>query len=215
VSEPDYSRSYWAKRLGLRVAVLVFGLALVTGVGYLMRDRRPPQPLQFYGHVPTFQLVDQRGAPFTDGSMIGHVSVVDFIFTRCTASCPRLTARMADLQGRIAHAGSSAHLVSFSVDPENDTPTVLADYAAHNGADPARWSFVTGPIDTMKAAVISGFKIALEKLPTGANDYDVTHGDWFVLVDATGKIRGYYTTDNPADLDRLMRDVLRLEHDST
>ncbi len=165
--------------------------------------------------MPTFQLVDQRGAPFNDGSMAGHVSVVDFIFTRCAASCPRLTARMADLQGRLARAGSSARLVSFSVDPENDTPAVLADYAARNGADPARWSFVTGPVDTVKAAVVSGFKVALEKLPKGANDYDVTHGDWFVLVDASGKLRGYYTTDKPAEVDRLMRDVMRLEHGST
>ena len=63
--------------------------------------------------------------------------------------------------------------------------------------------------------MVSGFKIALEKLPKGANDYDVTHGDWFVLVDATGNIRGYYTTDNPAEVDRLMRDVARLEHGAT
>lgn len=207
-----YSRSYWAKRLGLRVLVMVFGLALVSGFAYFMRQRRPQTPLAVYGRVPTFQLVDQRGAPFTDGSMAGHVSVVDFIFTRCASSCPRLTARMVDLQGRLARAGSKARLVSFTVDPENDTPAVLSDYAARNGADPARWSFVTGPVDSVKTAVVSGFKIAMDKLPTGANDTDVTHGDWFVLVDATGKLRGYYTTDAPADVDRLTTDVARLEH---
>jgi protein SCO1 len=119
---------------------------------------------------------------------------------------------MADLQGRLAHAGSAARLVSFTVDPENDTPAVLADYAARSGADPSRWSFVTGPVDSVKSAVVAGFKVALEKLPKGANDYDVTHGNWFVLVDPTGKLRGYYTTDEPTDLDRLTRDVLRLEH---
>jgi protein SCO1 len=213
VNEPEsYSRGYWAKRLGLRLLTLAFGLALVSGVGYVMRQRRPPAPLAVYGRVPTFQLVDQHGAPFTDGSMAGHVSVVDFIFTRCAASCPRLTARMADLQGRLARVGSTARLVSFTVDPENDTPAVLADYATRNAADPSRWSFVTGPVDSVKNAVVTGFKIALEKLPKGANDYDVTHGDWFVLVDAGGNLRGYYTTDEPTDVDRLMRDVLRLEH---
>jgi protein SCO1/2 len=213
VSEPESSsRSYWAKRLGLRVLVLLFGLTIVSGLAYVVRARQPPPPMAVYGHVPTFQLVDQGGAPFTDGSMAGHVNVVDFIFTRCAASCPRLTARMADLQGRLARAGSSARLVSFSVDPDNDTPAVLAEYAARAGADPSRWSFVTGPVDTVKAAVVGGFKIALEKLPKGANDYDVTHGDWFVLVDPTGKLRGYYTTDEPNDLDRVLIDVQRLEH---
>jgi protein SCO1/2 len=212
VSDPESAPGYWAKRLGLRLLVLALGLALVSGVGYVMRERRPPAPLAVYGSVPTFQLVDQRGATFNDGSMAGHVSVVDFIFTRCAASCPRLTASMADLQGRLAHAGSAARLVSFTVDPENDTPAVLADYAARNGADPSRWSFVTGPVDSVKSAVVAGFKVALEKLPKGANDYDVTHGNWFVLVDPTGKLRGYYTTDEATDLDRLTRDVLRLEH---
>jgi protein SCO1 len=216
VSDPGAeSRGYWAKRLGLRLAVLLFGLAVVSGFGFVMRERRPPAPLAVYGSVPTFQLVDQRGAPFNDGSMVGHASIVDFIFTRCAASCPRLTARMADLQGRLARAGSSARLVSFSVDPENDTPAVLSEYAARNGADPSRWSFVTGPVDAVKSAVVAGFKVALEKLPKGANDYEVIHGDWFVLVDATGKLRGYYTTDEPTDVDRLMRDVLRLEHGAT
>jgi protein SCO1/2 len=210
VSETE-SRGYWAKRLALRVAVLIFGLALVTVVGRAMEKRREPPPLQVLGRVPAFQLTDQSGAPFTDGSMAGHVNVVDFIFTRCVASCPRLTAHMSELQGRFTRTGSGARLVSFSVDPENDTPAVLADYAKRNGADPARWSFVTGPVDGVKTAVVSGFKVALEKLPKGANDYDVTHGDWFVLVDGSGNIRGYYTTDQPADVERLARDVSRLE----
>ncbi len=213
MSEPEReSRSYWAKRLGLRLLVLVIGMTAVSLAGMYMRSRQPLPHLAVYGRLPTFQLVDQTGAPFTDGSMAGHVSVVDFIFTRCAASCPRLTARMAELQGRLTHEGSKAKLVSFSVDPENDTPSVLTEYAAKAGAEPARWSFVTGPVDTMKSAVVSGFKVAVEKLPKGANDYDVTHGDWFVLVDATGKLRGYYTTDDAKDYERLVRDIGRLEH---
>jgi protein SCO1/2 len=205
------ARRYWAKRLGLRVLILVLGLAGVTAFAFYSRSRMPPPPMAVYGTVPTFQLVDQKGAPFTDGSMSGHVSVVDFIFTRCAASCPRLTAQMAALQGRLAAEGSKAKLVSFSVDPENDTPPVLAEYAAKAGADPSRWSFVTGPVESVKTAVVGGFKVAMEKLPKGAGDYDVTHGDWFVLVDETGKLRGYYTTEEPKNVDRLVRDISRLE----
>ncbi len=204
------TRGYWAKRLGLRVAVLLVGLTAVTVFGRVMRDRQETR-LSVYGHVPTFQLVDQKGAPFNDGNLAGHVTVVDFIFTRCASSCPRLTAQMAQLQGRLAQAQSGAKLVSFTVDPENDTPPVLAEYASHAGANPSRWSFVTGPIETVKAAVVSGFKVALEKLPKAANDYDVTHGDWFVLVDPSGNIRGYYSVEGSQDLDRLMRDIQHLE----
>ena len=52
VSEPDYARSYWIERLGLRVLVLVFGLAAVSGFGYVMRQHRPPQALAVYGRCP-------------------------------------------------------------------------------------------------------------------------------------------------------------------
>jgi protein SCO1/2 len=208
--DPQSGRGYWARRLGLRVLVLIVGLAVVTVVGRYMREHQQPA-IAVYGRVPAFQLVDQKGAPFTDGNLTGHVSVVDFIFTRCTASCPRLTAQMAQLQGRLAQAGSGAKLVSFSVDPDNDTPPVLAEYASRAGADAARWSFVTGSLDTMKSAVVSGFKVAMDKQPRGANDYDVVHGDWFVLVDAHGNLRGYYKTDEAKDVDRLMRDIKRLE----
>ena len=91
--------------------------------------------------------VDERGAPFANDAMLGHVSVVDFVFTRCPSSCPRLTARMGELQARLKKDGSDARLVSFSVDPENDTPPVLAAYAAKAGAEPGRWTFVTGPVE--------------------------------------------------------------------
>ena len=215
--DDEESPGSWRRRLKTRAIPLAVGLAVVLGLAYYARPHRTLPPLAVYGHVPSFQLVDQSGAPFVDAAMLGHVSIVDFIFTRCAASCPRLTARMADLQGRLVREGSGARLVSFSVDPENDTPPVLADYATHAGADPARWSFVTGPIDSVKAAVVIGFKVAVEKVPDstkGTNDYDVTHGDWFVLVDARGDLRGYYTTEEPHEVDRLVRDVLRLERGS-
>ena len=203
---------YWRRRLGLR-ATLVALVAIGVAATVARNGRRAARPLEVYGHVPAFQLVDQTGAPFTDTAMLGHVNVVDFIFTRCASSCPRLTARMAALQARLASERSSAHLVSFSVDPENDTPRVLADYASQAGADSARWSFLTGSVDNVKAAVVRGFKVAFDKVPQsdGARNYDVTHGDWFVLVDARGALRGYYTTEEPRDVDRLVADVLRLE----
>jgi protein SCO1/2 len=120
---------------------------------------------------------------------------------------------MAELQGRLAAAKSDVRLVSFSVDPENDTPPVLSHYASTAHADPARWTFVTGPVDDVSAAVVRGFKVSAAKFATGANDYDVTHGDWFVLVDAKGKLRGYYSTVETSDVDRLAADAMRLEHE--
>jgi protein SCO1/2 len=194
-----------------RPAVAIGGLAVALALALVARATRPAPAIPVYGHLPSFQLLDERGGAFTDRAMLGHVNVVDFIFTRCSSSCPRLTALMGELQARLARERSGARLVSFSVDPENDTPGVLASYAAKAGADAARWSFVTGPADAVERAVIFGFKVSAAKIALSAGDYDVTHGDWLVLVDERGDLRGYYRTDEPGALEPVMRDVLRLE----
>jgi protein SCO1/2 len=192
---------------------LVLGMVLLVATASLAVaavSMRPRRALPVYGRLPDFTLVDQRGAPFTTASMAGHVSVVDFIFTRCPSACPRLTATMVELQRRLAGQHSAARLVSFSVDPDNDTPPVLTAYAARAGADPARWSFVTGPPDDVERAVVLGFKVSAARIEKGAADYDVTHGNWFVLVDPQGNLRGYYATDEAGALDALVRDATNL-----
>ena len=194
-----------------RVAVAVGGLAAASGLAFLARAMRPQARMPVYGHMPPMALVDAQNRTFTGDGMVGHATVVDFIFTHCTASCPRLTARMADLQGRLAKEGSGTKLLSISVDPENDTPDVLARYAEGTHADPARWSFVTGPAEQVESVVVKGFKVAATREAKGAGETEVVHGDWFVVVDAKGDIRGYYPTSTDAEVDVLWRDVQRIE----
>ncbi len=197
----------WPLRLILALGALGLGIAVV--VFRAAPWSRPP--LGVLGQLPAFQLVDERGTPFGVDSMTGHVTVVDFIFTRCASSCPRLTARMGELQALLARKQSAARLVSFSVDPENDTPPVLAEYAAQAHADLSRWSFVTGPLKEVERAVVDGFKVSVQKIVRDAGDYDVIHGEWFVLVDPSARLRGYYSVQEAADLDALTKDVQALE----
>jgi protein SCO1/2 len=197
-------------RARLRLATLVGGLALALALALAARAMRPRPPLPVLGRVPEFRLVDELGAPFTTTSMNDHVSVVDFIFTRCPSSCPRLTATMRDLQTRFQRDAADVKLVSFSVDPENDTPHVLSEYARNASADPARWTFVTGPVDDVTRAVVLGFKVSAAKIATGANDYDVVHGEWMVLVDGKGNVRGYYPTSTEEETRGLAEDAERL-----
>jgi protein SCO1/2 len=205
---PRASRDTRAYRL--RFALAIAGLFVAVALFTIAEARRAGHDLPVYTRVPAMRLVDERGAPFDENAMLGHVSVVDFIFTHCASSCPRLTATMADLQARLARDGSRAKLVSFSVDPDNDTPAVLAQYAEKAHADLARWSFVTGPPNDVMRAVLDGFKVSAQKVARGANDFDVVHGDWFVLVDPQGRVRGYYATDDAESLATLLRDIARL-----
>lgn len=191
-------------------ALGVLAVAAVAVLAYLRFAPRP-KALAVVGHVPAFQLVDQRGAPFTDADLRGHVWVADFFFTGCSSTCPRLAARMHRLQEILDKEGRpvDVRLVSFSVDPENDPPETLAKYAASVHADPGRWSFLTGPSDAVQKAVVQGFKMTAEREPNG----NVLHGNWFVLGDRAGDIRGYYDVEEEASVDALAKDVLRLERE--
>jgi protein SCO1/2 len=184
-------------------------------VALFARAMRPEKPLPLMGSVPPFALVDQDNRPFTLETLKGKVWVCDFIFTYCQASCPRLTARMRHLQERLLQRGDAdkVRLVSFSVDPETDTPDVLAAYAKAHGADFRDWSFVTGPSEFVQAVVVQGFKVAAVREEKGAGPESVTHGNWFVLGDRAGTIRGYYSVDAESDVDSLAADILRLERE--
>jgi len=163
--------------------------------------------------VPAFSLVDQTGARFDQASLAGKPWVADFIFSTCTQTCPRLTARMKEVRDRVAkkRGDGAVRFVSFSVDPETDTPPVLAAYAARAGAS---WSFVTGASDDVQKAVVQGFKVTMQKTVNAAGERDVLHGNWFVLGDGQGRIRGYYQTDTEDDVDKIAHDVLRLVAES-
>lgn len=92
--------------------------------------------------APPFTLTDQEGKAFDASQLKGKVWVADFVFTNCTSLCPMMTEQMHEFQQKTA--GSSVQMVSFSVDPEHDTPAALKTYAQMNQADLSRWHFLTG-----------------------------------------------------------------------
>lgn len=93
-------------------------------------------------------------------------------------------------------------MVSITVDPERDTPEVLARFAAGYGADPKRWYFLTGDNEAIQQLANKGFR--LSAATGGAEDEPIIHSNRFVLVDRQARIRGYYDgTDEEAVLGLL------------
>lgn len=186
---------HWFSALVGKPWFWILGIALIIA-GPLWRafSHRIPPPPTMKIPLPAFELTDERGQPFGTEQLKGRVWVADFVFTSCPTVCPKLTARMADIQHRSRHLGEAFHLVTFSVDPENDTPERLAAYGAAYHANGARWSFLTGPLDKIEDTVLRGFKIAMGKEPTepGSTIMSIFHGENLVLVDQGGNIRGYY-----------------------
>jgi cytochrome oxidase Cu insertion factor (SCO1/SenC/PrrC family) len=116
--------------------------------------------LPVYGSVPEFALIDQRDRAVRRADLIGKVWIASFIFTDCPDECPLMTAEFARLQSDLAHL-TDLLLVSISVDPERDSPAVLAQYAERFHADPGRWLFLTGDKGAIYRLVREGFRLGL------------------------------------------------------
>lgn len=189
--------------------MVLFGLAAVWwwGTGRRAADAAK---LPLLGEVPRFALVDRSGAPIGRDQLAGRPWVADLIFTRCKSVCPLMTEKMAALGPALPPA---VRRVSVSVDPAHDTPEVLARYAAeHDGGD-ASWLFLTGPEAEVRRLAVDGFKLGVAVTPPDdprAAEEPITHSTRFVLVDAEGRIRGYYDAFDAAATEALARDAAAL-----
>ena len=162
--------------------------------------------VQSYGSVPTFQLVNQNGQAFGSNQLAGKIWIADFIFTACPGPCPMISSRMSELQKPLEK--TDVHLVSFSVDPEKDTPEVLRGYAEKLRAQPQRWDFLTGPKATIYDLSKNGFKLGVSD---GSEETGVpVHSTRMVLIDRHGQIRGYYDALAPDAVTKLLADTSHL-----
>ena len=143
------------------LGVLAVAVAAMVIPAFVCRPADPK--LDTISTVPAFALIDERGQPFTDAGLRGHVSIVDFVFTRCDAICPLSTMKMEKIQDKTFDIGDRVKLVSFSVDPEYDTPARLAEYAKKYRADGERWRFITGPLAQIQALVEGPFMINMQR----------------------------------------------------
>jgi protein SCO1/2 len=166
--------------------------------------------LNDYGPVPQFTLVERTGKSSTLADMRGKVWIADFIYTTCTDTCPMQSAAMAKLQEQFGQQ-EDLKLVSFSVDPQRDTPEVLARYASRFKANADRWLFLTGDKEEMTRLVQEGFRLsAAAVIEPATNESVILHSPRFVLVDRKSRIRGYYDSRDNTALERLNKDVATL-----
>ncbi|HKY09308.1 MAG TPA: SCO family protein [Candidatus Binatia bacterium] len=201
-----------AKAKFLLLGVAIVSLGIILGTAVWLRLGPPAQfgsgsadsadGLNQYGAVPDFSLIERSGSPVSLSQLRGKIWVADFIYTTCTDTCPLQTAMMAKLQQEYA-GQPEVQFVSFTVDPERDTPKVLAQYADKHQADAARWYFLTGQRDRIMRLIQQGFHLAVAALPMEADQGGmIPHSPRFVLVDKESRIRGYYDS---RDLEAFLR----------
>ncbi len=143
--------------------------------------------------VPPFALTERNGRTITNSDLFGKIWIAAFVYTTCPGPCPIVTASMAKLQAALAH-DPQVQLVTFTVDPVNDTPAVLSTYADKFGASKDRWWFLTGPEKQQDELIRNGFFLPVvdNRGNAAEGQFTVTHSTQLALVDASGVVRGYY-----------------------
>lgn len=184
---------------------------LVLIAAGLASHQRPANELPIIARVPDFTLTHHDGSTVGLERFLGTPWIADFIFTRCPAICPRMTAQMKQVTERLGD-DSPVRIASFSVDPEHDTPEVLARYAESHDAG-SDWYFLTGDKQAIYNLSRDGFMLGIDDEPPPgelADSGPILHSNRFVLVDAQGRIRSYYDPFDTAEIERLHVDVREL-----
>jgi protein SCO1/2 len=163
---------------------------------------RPNRGVAVGDPIPDFELTDQTGKTVRLSQFRGEPVAVTFIYTRCPVptACPLTVARFAKIEQDLTGA-KSGMLLAVTVDPENDTPAVLRDYATRVGADPARWKFLTGDPQAV-AKVAESFGVLY--FPDRGQ---IVHSQTVGVVDEQGRLAAiFYGGDwKPEDILREMK----------
>ena len=167
--------------------------SLALGAGTALIDRRPIGELAF---------VDQAGKPFSRANFEGRWSLVFTGFTNCPDVCPTTLALMAEL--RLLVHRDDLQFVFVSVDPERDTPEVVARYLAH--FDPALVGATGNRAEMERFTAALG--LAQVRNPGVGDDYTVDHSTAFVLIDPEARVAGYFQA--PHERDALAADLAAL-----
>jgi cytochrome oxidase Cu insertion factor (SCO1/SenC/PrrC family) len=174
----------------------------------LSLSRQSPQG-RVMRSVPEFALTERSGRPVSLADLRGKIWIADFIYAQCTDTCPLQTAEMAKLQ-EFWTKDADLRLVSISVDPEKDTPQILARYAKRFHADSQRWLFLTGDKKQIVRLVEDGFHLPAASAVTRQGAPIVIHSPRFMLVDRDAQIRGAYDSGDRLSMQQLKADVASL-----
>jgi protein SCO1 len=154
--------------------------------------------------VPRFAFANRDGRVIDQTTLRGEVWIADFIFTRCVTLCPVTTAKLNVLRRLLAP--TDVGFVSFSVDPEHDTPEILEAYARKWNAD-SRWLLLRPP-----AAEVNEFARRMNAPfeHTAMPLEPILHTSMLFLVDRRGRVRGLYASLDDAAVLRLVADATKL-----
>ncbi|MCA9014891.1 MAG: DUF420 domain-containing protein [Planctomycetaceae bacterium] len=160
--------------------------------------------------IEDFSLTERSGKTVTKKDLLGKPWVACFVFTRCAGPCPRVSGQFYQLQKDLKDLDFK--LVTITVDPKNDTPEVLTQYAESVGADPEKWLFLTGDQKDIFHLIEKSFLMPVQENtgPARKPGFEVIHTTNVMLVDKNGRVLGKYNAVNDEELAALRKAVRKL-----
>ena len=171
------------------------------------------QYVKKHHRIAPFSLTNQNGKTITQKDYDNKIYVADFFFTTCQTICPIMTDHMLQIQKEVKD-DPDVLLLSHSVIPEHDTPSVLKKYALKKGVHDRKWNLVTGSKKEIFTLARKSY-LAVKDLPGTADDLDMVHTENFMLIDKKKQIRGYYDGTEEEDIERLLKDIAILKEEYT
>ncbi|MFC7784222.1 SCO family protein [Rossellomorea sp. GCM10028870] len=159
--------------------------------------------------VKEFSYTNQNNQEVGLNDLKGQVWIADFIFTNCETVCPPMTFNLTKLQEKLKEEGVEEYkIVSFSVDPENDTPDALKEYISNFEADTSKWELLTGyEFDEVKNLAERSFRSIVADDP---NSDQMIHGTSFYLVNQKGTVVKTYSGNSDVPYDEIVQDMKTL-----
>ncbi|WP_096189424.1 SCO family protein [Evansella halocellulosilytica] len=199
--------SYWKSGL------LFISMVFLSGCSFLYQEPQPPESNAIIDvtqseedfEVTEFSAVNQNGEEMTNEDLEGEWWLAKTIFTRCPTVCMTMTPNMVSLQEELIDRDLDVRIVSFTVDPEFDTPERLEDYGESYGANFENWDFVTGySEEDLQDFVLASFKANIQAIP---EQNDIMHPTRFYLMNRDGEIVRFYDGDSSFELDPIIDDI--------
>ena len=173
--------------------------------GYVVTDTT-------YEHIPIFHYTNQDSLRVSNDTYAGEIWIVEFFFTSCPTICPIMNVEMMKLYQEVNKSPHSEKIqfLSFSIDPDRDTPSVLKSYKKSYCNSCSNWDFLTGDETETHKLGIENFKIFSGKDEDAEGGY--AHSGAFSLIDTLGHVRGVYNITNyDGSLNKLERKRLKKE----
>ncbi|MEX0824900.1 MAG: SCO family protein [Pirellulaceae bacterium] len=153
--------------------------------------------------LQSFELTERSGEQIASEDLVGQPYIVSFFFSTCPSICVMQNQKLQELQKEFK--GKGVRFLSITVDPENDTPEALTEYAARFGADSEQWLFLTGDLNYIRRVGAEMYQVPVDK---------AAHTERLILVNPEGDIDGLYSWNDRRSFERLKKDISKMLSDT-